>query len=100
LSKQYDIFYRALSNFSAHTTMTALFEQLEADEQGLATGLRWGPDGSGIEVTLMAACSASVQLVAWAGDILKSAELNEEWSRCRDAYKRMIGEMGKRAPPT
>lgn len=100
LSKQYDVFYRSLSNFSAHPTMTALFDHLQADEHGLATGLRWGPDGSGVESTLMAACTACVQLIAWGGDILKSAEMNEEWSRCWDAYQRMIGNMGKRAPPT
>jgi hypothetical protein len=100
LSKHYDIFYRALSNFSAHPSMTALFQHLQADEQGLATGLQWGPDGSDIEVTLMAACYACVRLVAWAGDTLKSAEMNEEWRRCCDAYHRMIGEMGKRVRPT
>jgi len=80
--------------------MTALSQHLQADAQGLATGLRWGPDGSGIQVTLMAACSACVKLVAWAGDTLNSAELNEELSQCLDAYKRMISEMGTHAPPT
>ena len=100
LTKQYDVFYRPLSNFSAHPSMSALSQHLHADEQGLATGLRRGPDGSGIAVTLMAACSACVQLVAWAADTLKSAEMNEEWFRCQDAYKRMIGEMGKRTSPT
>lgn len=79
--------------------MTALSQHLQANAQGLATGLRWGPDGSGIQVTLMAACSACVQLVAWARDTLNSAELNE-LSQCLDAYKRMISEMGTHAPPT
>jgi hypothetical protein len=99
LSKQYDVFYRALSNFSAHPSMTALSQHLQANAQGLATGLRWGPDGSGIQVTLMAACSACVQLVAWARDTLNSAELNEELSKCLDAYKRTIREMGTHAIP-
>jgi hypothetical protein len=58
--------------------MTALFHHLQADDQGVATGLRWGPDGSDIQVILMAVCSACVQLVAWAADTLKSAELNKE----------------------
>jgi hypothetical protein len=74
--------------------MTALFRHFPIDEQGSVTGLRWGPNVSDIEDTLMAACSACVQLVAWAaGDILKLPEINEAFSRCRDGYKRMIREM-------
>jgi len=98
MSKQYDVFYRTIEFFCSPFDDSSV-SAFAGRRPGLSDWSAVGPDGSGIQVTLMAACSACVKLVAWAGDTLNSAELNE-LSQCLDAYKRMISEMGTHAPPT
>jgi hypothetical protein len=86
----YDVFYRGLSNDSAHPSITALNRHVESNHAGLVTGLKWGPDVNDVRYMLSAACIACVYLVLFATEIFKQNEILVALETCWATYKRLV----------
>ena len=91
LTDIYDTYYRSLSNDAAHPSVTALNRHVSADESGLIKGLRWGPDVTDVEDTLMVACTGAVYVIYLAKAVLNREDTSEGLDRCWAEYKRLIG---------
>jgi hypothetical protein len=91
LTSIYDVYYRGLSNDSAHPSIVALNRHVDADQRGEIKRLRWGPDVADIEDTLLATCTAAVYLIFWAKEVLDGEEISAELDGCWEEYKRLVG---------
>lgn len=92
LTEVYDTFYRGLSNDAAHPSVTSLNRHVEADEDRVITGLRWGPDVQDVGGTVSFACTAAVHLIVFAMNMLNQDEKMIGLDRCWEEYKRLINE--------
>lgn len=86
LKDTYDVYYRGLSNDSAHPSMTALNRHVESNK------LKWGPDVHDVRYMLKAACTACVYLIFFATEIFKQNEIFVPFESCWETYKRLIEE--------
>ena len=59
----YDTYYRGLSNDTPHPSVVALNHHMDADENGLIRGLRWGSDVLDVENTIMAVCTTTMHTI-------------------------------------
>lgn len=92
----YNVFYRSLSNDSAHPSVTALTRHMGFDEtDAINNELPWGPNVSDVLDTISTACSAMVHLIYLAKETIS----NEAWTRisvqmedCWKEYKRLTAE--------
>lgn len=91
LTDIYDTYYRGLSNDAAHPSVTALNRHVSADKSGFIMGLRWGPDVTDVEDTLMAACTGAVYVIYLAKEMLDREDISDGLDRCWAEYKRLIG---------
>ena len=87
----YDTYYRGLSNDAAHPSVVALNHHVDADENGLIKGLRWGPNVPDVEDTIMAACTAAVHTIYLAKEMLNQEDISTGLDRCWEEYKRLTG---------
>lgn len=90
LTDIYDTYYRGLSNDAAHPSVIALNRHVDADKNGLIKGLRWGPDVTDVEDTLMIACTAAVYVIYLAKEMLNQDDISIGLDRCWEEYKRLI----------
>lgn len=92
----YNVFYRSLSNDSAHPSVTALTRHMRVDEnESINNELPWGPNVSDVLDTISTACSAMVHLIYLAKETIS----DEAWTRisaqmddCWEEYKRLTAE--------
>jgi hypothetical protein len=90
LGALHDTYYRGISNDAPHPSLTALKRYLEVDENKEITGLRRGPNVTDVEQTLIASCTACLQLVARMVEGVEHPEIEEKLGRCFEEYKRPI----------
>ena len=86
----YDVYYRGLSTDASHASVTALNRYVEADEHSMIVGLRWGPEVSDVQDTLMCVCTAAIYLIRLISDSCGLDDLENRMGRCWADYKKLI----------
>jgi hypothetical protein len=90
LEAVYDTYYAALSNDSAHPSLTSLRRHLSPDDN--APGFRWGPDvpASDVGVAVSYACTACIYSIQIANDRFDTGDLGDRVGEAWKQYKRLI----------
>ena len=87
LGEVYDIYYRSLSNDSAHPSLTSLKRHFPTN--GLFT---WGPQTGDVGVAMSYACTACIYLIKFAGDRFGTEGLDEQIEKSWLEYESLIGK--------
>jgi prevent-host-death family protein len=89
LKEVYDVYYRGLSGEAAHVTVNSLTRNFDASGDG---ELKWGPDQSDVEDTLVAACTAALYLVAWVNEMNAEEKVPRDLEESSILYKKLFDE--------
>jgi hypothetical protein len=87
LEEVYDVYYRSLSNDSAHPSLASLKRHLPPDG---SPHFPWGPDVSDVGQAISYACTACIYMIKFGEDRFGPSGLDDRIDRCWAAYKRLI----------
>jgi hypothetical protein len=94
----YNVYYRGLSNDSAHPSVAALNHYVEADESEQVTHFCFGPDVADVEDALFAACTAGLYLITLAKEFFGHAEIAEMSISLLKPHTRLDKKSGMQKP--
>lgn len=86
----YNTYYRGLSNDAAHPSVTALNRHVEADANGVVTGLKFGPAAADVGDTVLAICTGAVYLIHLTNQMLAEPGVTTKFGECWAEYKRLV----------